>query len=68
MARALAALTGWGLLEATQDHGARYATPEEFGRKNLQWALVPKGVAAAAGVLRAWTACPTRSASSQQGL
>lgn len=36
IARALAALIGWRLLEATQDHGARYATPEEFERKNLQ--------------------------------
>lgn len=51
--RALAALTGWRLLEATQDHGARFATPEEFERKNLQWALTPKGEAAVAGVLRA---------------
>lgn len=50
--RALGALTGWRLLEATQDHGARFATPEEFERKNLQWALTPKGEAAVAGVLR----------------
>src|SRR5215210_1083252 len=35
--RALASLTGWRLLEATQNHSARYATPEEFERKNLQW-------------------------------
>lgn len=53
LAGALAALAGWRLLEATQDHGARYATPEEFERKNLQWALTPKGEAAVAGVLRA---------------
>lgn len=51
--RALAALTGWRLLEATQDHGARFATPEEFERKNLLWALTPKGEAAVTGVLRA---------------
>ncbi len=51
--RALAALTGWRLLEATQDHGARFATPEEFERRNLLWALTPKGEAAVAGVLRA---------------
>ncbi|MDA8309894.1 MAG: TIGR02677 family protein [Actinomycetota bacterium] len=51
--RALAALTGWRLLEATQDHGARFATPEEFERKSLLWALTPKGEAAVAGVLRA---------------
>ena len=51
--RALAALTGWGLLEVTQDHAARYATPEEFERKNLQWSLTQRGEAAVAGVLHA---------------
>jgi uncharacterized protein (TIGR02677 family) len=51
--RALASLTGWGLLEATQDHAARYATPEEFERKNLQWSLTPRGEAAVSGVLHA---------------
>jgi uncharacterized protein (TIGR02677 family) len=51
--RAMAALTGWGLLEATQDHSARYATPEEFERKNLQWSLTPRGEAAIGGVLHA---------------
>ena len=51
--RTLDALTGWGLLEATQDHSARYATPEEFERKNLQWSLTAKGEAAVAGVLHA---------------
>ncbi len=51
--RALTALTGWGLLEATQDHSARYATPEEFERKNLQWSLTSRGEAAIAGVLHA---------------
>ncbi|HWC12274.1 MAG TPA: TIGR02677 family protein, partial [Acidimicrobiales bacterium] len=49
--RALASLTGWGLLEATQVHAARYATPEEFERKNLQWSLTPRGEAAVSGVL-----------------
>ncbi|MHB1536634.1 MAG: TIGR02677 family protein, partial [Acidimicrobiales bacterium] len=49
--RALAALAGWRLLEATQDHSARYATPEEFERKNLQWSLTPRGEAAISGVL-----------------
>ena len=48
---ALAALVGWQLLEATQDHAARYATPEEFERRNLRWALTPTGQAAIAGVL-----------------
>ncbi len=51
--RALASLVGWGLLEATQDHGAHYATPEEFERRNLQWALTERGEAAIGGVLHA---------------
>ena len=50
---ALASLSGWRLLEATQDHSARYATPEEFERKNLQWSLTAKGEAAISGMLRA---------------
>lgn len=51
--RTLASLTGWRLLEATQDHSARYSTPEEFERKNLQWSLTQRGEAAIAGVLGA---------------
>jgi hypothetical protein len=51
--RALASLVGWGLLDATQDHAARYGTPEEFERKNLQWSLTARGEAAVAGVLHA---------------
>jgi len=51
--RALASLVGWGLLEATQDHGAHYATPEEFERRNLQWSLTERGEAAIGGVLHA---------------
>ena len=51
--RALASLVGWGLLEATQDHAAHYATAEEFERKNLQWSLTRRGEAAIAGVLHA---------------
>lgn len=51
--RALSSLTDWELLEATQDHSARYATPEEFERKNLQWSLTPRGEAAITGVLEA---------------
>src|SRR6516162_7575302 len=51
--RALASLAGWQLLEVTQDHAARYATPEEFERKNLQWSLTQRGEAAVSGVLRA---------------
>ena len=51
--RALASLVGWGLLEATQDHAAHYATPEEFERKNLQWSLTGRGEAAVGGLLHA---------------
>jgi uncharacterized protein (TIGR02677 family) len=51
--RALASLVGWQLLEVTQDHSARYATAEEFERKNLQWTLTERGEAAVSGVLRA---------------
>jgi uncharacterized protein (TIGR02677 family) len=54
--RALASLAGWQLLEVTQDHAARYATPEEFERKNLQWSLTQRGEAAVSGVLRAMEA------------
>ena len=53
LSRALAALAGWGLLEATQDHGASYSTPEEFERKNLQWSLTPRGEAGIGGLLHA---------------
>jgi uncharacterized protein (TIGR02677 family) len=48
---ALQALTGWQLLEMLQDHAARYATPEEFERRNLRWAPTAHGRAAMAGVL-----------------
>jgi len=51
--RSLCSLTDWGLLEATQDHSARYSTPEEFERKNLQWSLTRRGEAAIGGVLHA---------------
>lgn len=51
--RALHALVDWRLLESTQDHGAHYATPEEFERKNLQWSLTARGEAAVGGVLHA---------------
>lgn len=46
-------LVHWRLLEATQDHGAQYATPEEFERRNLQWSLTQRGESAIAGVLHA---------------
>lgn len=48
---ALTALTSWQLLELLQDHAARYATPEEFERRNLRWAPTAHGRAAMAGVL-----------------
>lgn len=52
--RALRTLTDdWHLLEATQDHSARYSTPEEFERRNLQWSLTPRGDAAISGYLHA---------------
>ena len=47
----LEALTKWGLLDVTQNHAARYATPEEFERKNLMWSLTAHGQAAISGVL-----------------
>lgn len=40
----------WHLLDVMQDHGAHYATPEEFERRNLQWSLTPQGEAAIGGV------------------
>jgi uncharacterized protein (TIGR02677 family) len=49
--RVLERLVGWRLLDATQDHTAQYATPEEFERKNLQWSLTQRGESAIAGVL-----------------
>lgn len=49
----LEALTNWGLLDVTQNHAARYATPEEFERKNLMWSLTAHGQAAISGVLHA---------------
>lgn len=50
--RALSSLTQWGLLDASQDLSAHYASAEEFERRNLQWSLTRKGEAAMAGVLR----------------
>lgn len=49
----LESLVRWQLLDATQDHGAQYATPEEFERKNLQWSLTHRGESAIGGVLHA---------------
>ena len=52
--RAMAQLTSWGLLEATQNHAASYASPEDFERRNLQWSLTRRGEAAISGVLHAF--------------
>ena len=49
----LESLVGWKLLDVSQDHGARYASPEDFERKNLQWALTRRGEAAVGGLLSA---------------
>lgn len=49
----LEALVGWRLLDVSQDHSARYTSPEEFERKNLQWALTRRGEAAVGGLLHA---------------
>ena len=51
--RCLESFVGWGLLDVTQDHGAQYATPEEFERKNRQWSLTRRGEAAIGGLLQA---------------
>jgi uncharacterized protein (TIGR02677 family) len=52
--RALRQLTAWRLLEATQNHTASYASPEDFERRNLQWSLTRRGEAAVGGVLHAY--------------
>jgi uncharacterized protein (TIGR02677 family) len=46
----LSALRGWGLIDRNQNHGAHYASAEEFERKNLQYSLTRKGEAAYEGV------------------
>lgn len=61
---ALGSLTGWGLLDSSQDHAADYATPEEFERKNLQWSLSSRGEAAVNGLFAALDAL-ARTASLQ---
>jgi uncharacterized protein (TIGR02677 family) len=48
--RALAQLHEWRLLERNHNHGAHYATADEYERKNLQWSLTKRGEAAFAGV------------------
>jgi len=46
----LSKLVGYGLLDRTQNHGAHYASAEEYERKNLQYSLTRKGEAAFEGV------------------
>ncbi|KWX01828.1 Uncharacterized protein LI90_2860 [Carbonactinospora thermoautotrophica] len=48
--RALGQLCEWGLLDRVQNHGAHYATAEEYERKNLQYSLTKRGEAAFEGV------------------
>lgn len=63
--RCLESFVGWGLLDVTQDHGAQYATPEEFERKNLQWSLTRRVKPPLAACCRHWTRSGTRSACSR---
>lgn len=48
--RALTQLREWKLLDRNQNHGAHYATADEYERKNLQYSLTRRGEAAFAGV------------------
>ena len=48
--RSLSQLYTWQLLDRTHNHGAHYATADEYERKNLQWSLTKRGEAAFAGV------------------
>jgi uncharacterized protein (TIGR02677 family) len=48
--RALAQLYEWRLLDRNHNHGAHYASADEYERKNLQWSLTKLGEAAFAGV------------------
>ena len=63
--QALDSLVKWDLLEATQDHGAKYNTPQEFERKNLQWSLTARGEAAIASISTRWTVSITPSGCNQ---
>lgn len=51
--RSLKQLVGWKLVDTIQNHGATYATAEEYERKNLQYSLTKKGEAAFEGYRRA---------------
>lgn len=46
-------LVRWQLLDMVQDHGAHYATAEEYERKNLRYSLTKQGEAAVEGVQHA---------------
>jgi len=50
---ALTSLASWNLIDVAQNHAARYATAEEFERKNLTYALTRDGEAAIAGIAAA---------------
>jgi uncharacterized protein (TIGR02677 family) len=52
---ALTQLARWGLLDATQNHAAHYASAAEYERKNLLYALTRKGEAALEGISHALT-------------
>src|SRR6266545_7854002 len=51
--RTLKALVSWSLLTVTQNHAARYATAEEYERRNLQYSLTKQGESAFEGVQHA---------------
>lgn len=51
--RTLRALTDWRLLEVAQNHTRRYATAEEYERRNLSYSLSRRGEAAVDGVQHA---------------
>jgi uncharacterized protein (TIGR02677 family) len=53
LAGVLRRLTGWGLLDATQDHAGEYRTAEEYEKRNVSYSLTRKGEAALAGVEQA---------------
>jgi uncharacterized protein (TIGR02677 family) len=49
----LRSLTGWKLLDATQDHAGDYRTAEEYEQRNVSYSLTRRGEAALAGVEQA---------------
>ena len=46
--RSLDQLVEWGLLDESRNESATYRTPEEFQRRNVQWALTAHGQTAVA--------------------